>query len=113
MKKYVIAVGSAKISKQVQEALFRAGFKWKYGEKHASYLSSPLIVLSCNNDRMLAHGDDVGWHSDAIRNKGYILISSQEVIADPFSLDGAVKPAKEMTVSQISNELGYDVKIVK
>jgi hypothetical protein len=113
MKKYLIPVGNKGISEQVQEALFRAGFKWHHDGPRVRQTGDAFIVLHCNTDMCLASGSGSTYHSQEVRDGRFVLISSQEVIANPFQLDGAKNPVKEMTVAELYKALGYPVKIIK
>ena len=112
MKKYVIAVGSAKISKQVQKALFKAGFGWDCGGKSLQEMDRPFIYVNYFSSGVLLYGDNGSTVTKDIIKKDIIVLSSQEVISDAASLDGAKKPVKEMTVAEIQEELGHDVKVI-
>jgi hypothetical protein len=111
MQKYIIAVGSEEISREAQESLFRAGFSWRYDKKAVQFTEDTFLQVNFG-DRVITResraSDNTGFIQD-----GAILISSQEVIENPYSLDGAMKPMKEMTVEQIGKALGHEVKIIK
>ena len=109
MQKYIIAVGSPEISRDVQEALFRAGFRWCTDSTIVESTGSPLLVLAKGR---LTHSSLSCARTNDIRN-GYNLISSQEVIADPFQLDGATKPTVDMTMEDLEKHFGHPVKITK
>ena len=113
MQKYLIPVGSEEISEQVQEALFRAGFGWWGDETRVQYTYDAFLVLHCNTEMHLAHGSESQYHSKMVRDGVWVLISAQDVIKNPFQLDGAQKPVKEMTVAEIQEKLGHDVKVIK
>jgi hypothetical protein len=113
MKKYIIAVGSEEISEKVQKALFSVGFKWQDAGQVVKHTDSSFLAVSLWRDGNLTHGDYSSTHTQLIRDENAILIASQDVIGDPFQLDGAKKPAVEMTVAEISTKLGYEVKITK
>ena len=112
MKKYVIAVGSEEISTQVQEALFRAGFKWELGGKRVTHTHDSFLFVSYFVDGILIRDSSSYDVVRDIKKGGVILLSSQEVIENPFQLDGAKKPVKEMTVAEIQEKLGNDVKVI-
>lgn len=95
MKKYVIAVGSPEISEQVQKALFSAGFGWLSCGCNIRHLGVSFITLNyCYKGGMTTTPYTCEVNKD-IRAGIRTLITSQDVIADPFRLDGATKPAKE------------------
>ena len=112
MKKYVIAVGSAKISKQVQKALFKAGFGWDCGGASVQEMDRPFIYVNYGGKSELLYGTHGSTITRDIIKKDVIVLSSQEVISDAASLDGAKYPAKEMTVAEIQEALGHDVKVI-
>jgi hypothetical protein len=106
-----IAIGSPEISRQVQEALFTAGFQWSHSGQRVRHTDVPFITVW--GDRDITRGGEASYISREIQ-KGFVrLISSQEVIANPFQLDGAKSPVKEMTVEELEKALGHPVKVVK
>jgi hypothetical protein len=112
MQKYIIPVGSEEISEQVQKALFSAGFSWRY-ESIVSEKGQPfLFVNSADGAGHITYSDE-RCHITKKINDGAILISSQEVISDPFQLDGAKSPVKEMTVAELEAKLGHPVKVIE
>jgi hypothetical protein len=111
MQKYVIAIGSPEISRQVQKALFSAGFKWPYGCGGMDYTSSAFITLNFQTGR-ITEASDSARHTRFIRD-GAKLVSSQDAISDPFQFEGAKSPVKEMTVAQLEAKLGHPIKVVK
>jgi hypothetical protein len=115
MQTYVIAIGSPEISRQVQKALFSAGFKW---ESHCAphevkHTDRPFLSLSVDTLRQITQASGTGSQNRELLRGRRVLITSQEVIANPFQLDGAKKPVKEMTVAEIGEALGYEVKVTK
>ena len=112
MQTYVIPVGCHETSRKVQEALFSAGFKWWDG-RGVCHLRDAFLVLHCNNDMCLAGGSGSAYHSSMVRDGNAILISAQDVIANPFALDGAKKAVKKMTVEELEVALGHPVEVVK
>jgi hypothetical protein len=112
MQKYVIAIGSEEISRKVQAALFSAGFTWESCGQQIDNVKDRFLFVHYFDDNVIIRDSNSLDATKDIR-KGCVLISSQEVIADPFQLDGAKSPVKEMTVAEISTKLGYEVKITK
>ena len=114
MKKYIIAVGSPEISREVQEALFRAGFHWMVDDQNIRSPSSRFLSLNwCDDVGCITHSNSSASETAGILKEGAILISSQEVIADPFQLDGATKPTVDMTMEDLEKHFGHPVKITK
>ena len=113
MQKYIIAVGSPEISREVQEALFRAGFIWQNGDRVVDCTSRPFLILNAYMQGGIAYDDNTQYQEAQIRNGSRKLISSQEVIADPFQLDGATKPTVDMTMEDLEKHFGHPVKITK
>ena len=114
MKKYIIPVGSSEISRKVQKALFEVGFTWSGGMgKSANRTDAEFLTLGFrDHDSMLITADDGGKMHERFIREGATLLSSQEVIKNPFQLDGAKQPVKEMTVAEIQEALGHDVKVI-
>jgi len=115
MKKYIIPVGSEEISKDVQEALFRAGFSWGCDgrDQEVKTRDEWFLVVNSRFNKSMSYGQDSPYHMRQILDNGSILISSQEVIADPFQLDGATKPARELTMEDLEEHFGEPIKITK
>ena len=106
----IIAVGSEEISEKVQKALFSAGFRWPMSGQ--SVVSTDAPFLAAWPDMEICAIRDSAYANDKIRG-GRPLISAQDVIENPFQLDGAKKPVKEMTVAELEAKLGHPVKVVK
>ena len=113
MKKYIIAVGSEEISREVQEALFRAGFSWGNGGKRVQHTHGQILLLNSYGNGELLYNCDSSTADKDIKREGHLLVTSQEVIADPFQLDGDTKPAKDMTMEDLEEHFGEPIKITK
>ena len=102
MKKYVTFVKDAEESRKVQEALFKAGFRWACGSKtdEVVFTYGAPEFLEVNN-----HGSNnitrVTGNSFAIY-QDYLpvitLINAKDIISNPFQLDGAKQPEKQITI---------------
>ena len=113
MKKYIIAVGSPEISTKVQEALFKAGFEWELcGGRRVRRLEKRFITVNIVYNRTITWSNNSMSVTHAINQRGRTLLSAQEVIENPFQLEGAKQPVKEMTVAEIQEKLGHDVKVI-
>jgi hypothetical protein len=60
----------------------------------------------CSHGRWLKNDGAILWVGDKVSHRDEITIAQLESMPDH-------QPTKEMTISEISKELGYDVKIVK
>jgi hypothetical protein len=113
MKQYIIPVGNEEISEAVQLALFSAGFAWGMGDETVRNTDGHFLCVNFNSNKNLSYGNESVFHTRIVREEGVILISSQEVIKNPFALEGAKNPVKEMTVAQLEEKLGHPVKVIK
>ena len=112
MKQYVIAIGSEEISEKVQKALFSAGFEWEGGGgTKVAKRSAYFLYVNYGFNGTIVSGMYVSSAIMHIKD-GIALLSAQEVIKNPSKLEGAKKPAKEMTVAEIQEKLGHDVKVI-
>jgi hypothetical protein len=111
-QKYVIAVGSKEISEQVQRALFSAGFEWCGGGQQIDN-TRHFLSLNWTGGREITHGTGSAYYSKSILEDGAVLVSAQEVIENPFQLDRAEQPIKEVTMEDLEAHYGCRVKITK
>ena len=72
-----------------------------------------VIFCVCGSTASLSQTSNSRFITNCIKEDGEIIISSQEVIKNPFQLDGAKKPVKEMTVAELEAKLGHPVKVIK
>jgi hypothetical protein len=112
MKEYFIPIGKdEELSKKVQEALFSAGFAWHI--PHAgTYLRDDIKFIWLNSCSLRGGMVFKIWDGSA---ENCYVVSPYWVLEHAHELDGASPkpdPIKEMTVNEISKELGYKVKIV-
>lgn len=99
MKQYVTFVKDAEESRQVQEALCRAGFLWGgTGEPRVDYLGYNFIRINYYGRGSLECGGDFDHNAKFIASDGYIPFSANRIIDNPFQLDGAQQAEKMITV---------------
>ena len=86
---------------------------WQNGDRKVDCTSRPFLILNAYMQGGIAYDDNTQYQEAQIRNGSRKLISSQEVIADPFQLDGATKPTVDMTMEDLEKHFGHPVKITK
>lgn len=87
MKKYVTHVRDEEERKAVIAAIEKAGFE-TYGG--ASYTQECLFFGA----EKILQQSDVGYAIRTATKKGDVFIEAEDIISDPFQLDGATKPEK-------------------
>jgi len=100
MKKYVTFVKSEVESQKVQEALFGAGFEWGAvrGCNIVANCEFPFISLNwCDISGNITCSSDYAYHFNSDEDNVF-YINAEDVIANPFQLDGAKKPEKMIAV---------------
>lgn len=102
MKKYVTFVKDEEESRKVQEAVFRAGFNWRFpapdGVAIHCHDAPEFIEFNCHGERMITR---VASRSFSIMQQylsEYTLVDAFAIINDPFQLDGAKQPEKMISV---------------
>ena len=93
MKEYVTFVANKQQSICVQEALFDAGFEWCGSGNQISCTDAPFIYI--DSDGSISQGQSFVFASEA----KYIKIDSDEIISNPFQLEGAKKSEPELTMT--------------
>jgi len=90
MKKYVIIIGerNKELSEQVQEALFKVGFKWSTSSSKVMHTFGTVICLNTCRDGEISYTTVTQIHCDDSRT---ILMPSY-VLEHASELDGAKKP---------------------
>lgn len=106
MKKYVTFVKDEEESRQVQEALFRAGFKWLDGggvqhTKHNRFIFIGGVVSGTDCSGRIHRVSDEEYTKVMGRVKAgdFTPINANSIISNPFQLDGATPPEKMITVA--------------
>ncbi len=92
MRKYVTLN-----SKEVQEALFKAGFNWGGYKEEVMHLDKPLIYINSFKSAGLMYSSDFEALNRVIK-ENWIIINPENIIKDPYQLDGAVQPEKMIEI---------------
>ncbi|KKN56642.1 hypothetical protein LCGC14_0570540 [marine sediment metagenome] len=93
MRKYVTLN-----SKEVQEALFTAGFGWAdTGGKTVLHLDMPLVYMNSFGAGRLTYSLQFARLNRDVE-EGYIAVNPRDVVDDPFQFDGAVQPEKMIEI---------------
>ncbi len=93
MKKYVTLNSEA-----VQLALFKARFFWATDGRKVFGLSSCLLFINSSMGAgRLTDGNNFAYLNKAFEDN-CIAINPEDIIANPFQLDGATKPEKMITI---------------
>ncbi|MCK5602046.1 hypothetical protein KAR91_09260 [Candidatus Pacearchaeota archaeon] len=97
MRKYVTFVKDEEESRKVQEALFRAGFKWGVNGKNVVHTSCRFLHVNSDSTERITLGNDIGITLKQV-SEGKVYIEATAIISDPFQLDGAKKPEEMITI---------------
>lgn len=96
MKKYVTFVKDEETSRQVQKALFEAGFSWTSGDTKTMFEKFKFLVVNWNSNGYFSVRSTIEELNSV--PSPIEFIDSSNIIANPFQLDGAKQPGKMIEV---------------